>query len=69
MSNNSGKRPRKYTPLHKAACIGHTEVVLLDRGAEPNMADQYGCTPIYKAAGWGRKEVVQLLLTGGADPE
>ena len=50
------------------ALKGHKDVVylLLDRGAEPNMAAQDGFTPLHCVALEGHKDVVQLLL--GAEP-
>ena len=42
--------------------------LLLDRGAEPNAADQLGATPLHYAAVEGHKAVVQLLMSRGADP-
>ena len=64
------KTERNRSPLILAARKGHKDVVklLLDRGAEPNMADQYGGTPLHFAALEGHKDVVQLLLDGGAEP-
>ena len=40
------------SPLMEAALIGRKDVVelLLDRGAEPNMANQWGSTPLLYAA-------------------
>ena len=56
--------------LHTAAFQGHQDVVhlLLDRGAQPNMANQIGETPLHHAAIQGHKDVVQLLLDRGAEP-
>ena len=56
-----------------AAYSGHKEVVqlLLDKGAEINMATQTGRTPLHWAvcaAFRGHKDVVQLLLDRGAQP-
>ena len=50
--------------LNKAVEHGHKEVVqeFLDAGAEINMADWRGRTPLYWAAMLGRKDIVQLLL-------
>ena len=64
--NCVGKRYHD-TPLSRASCWGHKDVVklLLDRGAELNKADKYGCIPLHLAAA---HDVVQLLLDRGADP-
>ena len=58
------------SPLLLAAENGHKDAVqlLIDRGAEPNRADQYGNTPLHNAALEGHKDVVQLLLDRGAEP-
>jgi ankyrin repeat protein len=42
--------------------------LLLEYGADPNTQDEYGDTPLHKAASEGRVEVVELLLVYGADP-
>ena len=41
---------------------------LLVKGAQPNITDEFGFTPLQDAATLGHKDVVQLLLEGGADP-
>lgn len=44
---------------------------LLDAGADPNLADMYGNTPLIRASGAavvGHAEAVPLLLAAGADP-
>ena len=58
------------TPLLEAANNGHTEIVqvLLDRGAKPNISNEYGYNPLQIAASRGYKEVVRLLIGGGANP-
>ena len=56
-----------YTPLHDAAREGHNDVVklLLDRGAEPNMANQHGDTPLSCALQNGHMDVVNILTENG----
>ena len=41
--------------------------LLLDEGADPNIADRYGETPLLLAAEEGHQNVVQLLIANGAD--
>ena len=42
---------------------------LLQRGADPNVKDQRGFTPLHMAVYSGSLEVVQLLLEHGANPD
>lgn len=55
--------------LHLAVMTRQQPAVqfLLDRGLSPNSADVRGNTPLHFAAGGGQLDLVQLLLTGGAD--
>ncbi|KAL3459792.1 ankyrin repeat-containing domain protein [Aspergillus heterothallicus] len=66
------------TALHYIAQGGHwwhesAIKYLLEKGADPNAQNEHGMTPLYYAArpqhlgGYRQKEIVQLLLDGGAD--
>jgi ankyrin repeat protein len=43
-----------------------TAKVLLQHGADANITDNSGCTPLHIAAASGSRKVVKLLLTHGA---
>ncbi len=57
------------TPLHEAAYTGNIEMakLLIEHGAEINIADKDGKTPLHEAAGRGKLEVAKLLIEHGAD--
>jgi ankyrin repeat protein len=60
------------TPLKQAVTYGRLELVkwLIDQGANPNIAGgSRGWTPLHVAAWNGRREIMALLLAGGADAE
>ena len=38
--------------------------MLLERGADPNLADSAGCTPLMHAAGVGNLAAARLLVAG-----
>ncbi|KAJ1564984.1 hypothetical protein HK405_013474 [Cladochytrium tenue] len=56
-----------YTPLAAAASYRHTDLVraLLARGANPNVADADGDTPLHVVE---TAEIAGLLVAAGADP-
>ena len=57
------------TPLHDAALGGQTAAagLLLGRGASIDARDAaHGATPLFLAASWGRKQMVEFLLEKGA---
>ncbi len=58
------------TALKFAAMNGNFEIakLLIDRGCDPNAADQDGWTALQNAAGLGHTEIVEILLAAGADP-
>ena len=57
------------TPLSSASAAGHTGVVrlLLERGADADLADGMEMTPLMHAAQQGHADVVRLLMEAGAD--
>lgn len=70
----AARRPNRHgtTPLHWAARNGRAGAarLLLQAGADPNAADSLGCPPLFYAAYWGgHKELVDLLLSAGADED
>ena len=58
------------TALFYTSQNGHAETVelLLNRGANPNLKDERGVSPLRLAAEYGHLEVVNILLAAGADP-
>jgi Ankyrin repeat. len=43
-------------------------LLLLQRGADPNVKDNCGLTPLDRAAAGGHEGVVRMLLEAGASP-
>uniref|UniRef100_A0A0B6ZGQ1 Uncharacterized protein n=1 Tax=Arion vulgaris TaxID=1028688 RepID=A0A0B6ZGQ1_9EUPU len=66
---NATTQSSKATPLHRAAYMGHSEIVslLLDYKADPTCLDCDGMIPLHKAAQNGHIETIQILLR--ASPE
>ena len=55
--------------LDAAKAGDHPRVArFLEAGADPNLADKDGQTPLYGASQYGHAEVVKLLLDAGSDP-
>ena len=46
----------------------HMLINLMDRGADPNVADKNGWTPMHTAIARGRPEMAMCLLMNGANP-
>jgi ankyrin repeat protein len=57
-----------YSPLHMAATNGDEDVAeaLLEHGAEVNLPDRYGRTPLWSASLLGWTYMAELLLERGA---
>jgi hypothetical protein len=57
------------TALHLAVHSPEIVALLLEAGAEPNVRDERGATPLHRAAAvWLGENSVSLLLAAGADP-
>ena len=63
--------PKGSTALHRAVSAGRVEIVrhLLERGANPDIADQSGRIPLVQAADSGSSDLVKLLLPVTKTPE
>ena len=57
--------------LHFVAAIGSAKCcqLLIDAGADVNLQDREGYTPMHMAAGYMQTSAMQQLLEAGADPE
>lgn len=71
---NIGSTNRMHVrPIHSAAAHSDMDIALrlvrclLEHGAEVNVAQSGGWTPLHQAAAHGREELVRLLLEWGAD--
>ncbi len=62
--------PFGMSVLHSAAFEGYADIIvlLLKHGANINITDEYGATPLEMAASSNKKSVVEVLLAKGADP-
>jgi uncharacterized protein len=68
-ATGNGGRATNYLPLAAAVRAQSIETVqlLLDRGADPNLRDELGYTPLLWAASRGSRPISELLLAHGAD--
>jgi ankyrin repeat protein len=63
----------KVAPLHSAVANRDPQKsleltrLLLRHGADVNLAQQGGWTPLHQAAAHGAREIVRMLLDAGAD--
>lgn len=73
--NTPASNPTRVRPIHSAAAHRDRERsfllcrLLLENGADPNVDQAGGWTPLHQAAAHGRQEVVELLLAHGASPQ
>lgn len=67
--NTREKNYDQDTALTFASNLGHTEIVkyLLEKGANVNLSDANGRTPLWYASGVDNFENVKLLINAGAD--
>jgi len=61
----------RRSALHFVAAIGSAKCcqLLIDAGADVNLQDREGYTPMHMAAGYMQTSAMQQLLEAGADPE
>lgn len=67
--NSVSHNDLKVAPIQSAVAGGHLKIVkmLLDHGANPNILERGGYTPLHAAAQNGDIEMIRILLYGGAD--
>ena len=64
----NAKRANGMTPLHWTANKGHVDATafLLEQGADPNIRDNFGSTPLKHAEQEGHQAIADLLQAHGA---
>jgi uncharacterized protein len=73
--NLAARNPMRVRPIHSAAAHRRPEVAqgivehLLAHGADANVAQHGGWTPLHQAADHGHLGLVQILLEHGANPQ
>jgi ankyrin repeat protein len=70
----NSKNEYRITPLDFASQFGHRNDarvarLLIAHGADPNIPEQNGCTPLHRASMNGRIEIVRLLIEYGTNVE
>ncbi|XP_056423996.1 ankyrin repeat and SOCS box protein 3 isoform X2 [Hyla sarda] len=58
-----------WNPLHQASLMEHTDLIqlLLENGVDKECRDDFGITPLFIAAQYGKYESLRLLSSHGAD--
>ncbi len=59
----------KVLSVAAASKSAQAALILLDSGADPNVADRSGTTPLHTAAQTGSLELANALLAKGANPD
>ena len=65
------RNPMHNQPLHACVALSQdceTVRLLIEQGADVNMAQAGGYTPLHQAAAAGLEELTRILLEAGADP-
>jgi ankyrin repeat protein len=67
--NSRSRNELEAGPIQSAAAAGQVKIaqLLLKHGADPNIREQGGYTPLHAAAQNGDLEMINTLLYGGAD--
>lgn len=70
---NEQEEETGFTALHYCAQNQHIDIakMLIDAGANVDVKDVYGNTPLFKAVFFskGKTEMIKLLLEAGANPD